>query len=260
MKKLYTLLFFSFALTLNAQNLAVNPTFADGLTGWNAGFSSKYTLPALVTTDGNDDKNSVMYDLPTATTGFYQEIPVAGGKPLEVSFYYKATGDDTDGRIWSNYTDADGVVVYQAGTIDDATPDPLRNNNEYLAPATTWTKHTVTVTTPANAVKFTLAVRAYKNGTVSFDQFFVSQGALSLKQNTISGLNIYPNPVTNGNLYISSDSNEIKAVTIFDVLGKQVLKANVSNQVVNVSHLSKGVYILKIIEAGQTASRKIVIN
>jgi len=64
-----------------------------------------------------------------------------------------------------------------------------------------------------------------------------SAAPLSVKQNEISGLNMYPNPVKNGNLYITSNSGEAKSVEIYDILGKQVLNAKVSNNTVNVSNL-----------------------
>jgi hypothetical protein len=84
--------------------------------------------------------------------------------------------------------------------------------------------------------------------------------ALGIKQNEISGLNIYPNPVSNGNLYISTDSNSAKSVEIYDILGKQVLNAKVSNNTVNVSNLKGGAYIVKINEEGKTATRKLIIE
>jgi hypothetical protein len=84
---------------------------------------------------------------------------------------------------------------------------------------------------------------------------------LGAKQNSISGLNVYPNPVVNGNLFItSSNAAATKSVAIFDVLGKQVIKTTVYNQLVNVSKLISGVYILKITEEGKTATRKLVIK
>lgn len=83
---------------------------------------------------------------------------------------------------------------------------------------------------------------------------------LSVKQNEIAGLNIYPNPVTKGTLYITSNSSEAKSVAIFDVLGKQVLNVKTSNNAVNVSSLKGGVYILKITEDGKTDTKKLVIE
>lgn len=83
---------------------------------------------------------------------------------------------------------------------------------------------------------------------------------LSLKQNTISGLNIYPNPVTKGTLYITSNSASLKSVAIYDVLGKQVLNAKTSNNAVNVANLKSGVYIVKITEDGKSATKKLIIE
>lgn len=83
---------------------------------------------------------------------------------------------------------------------------------------------------------------------------------LSVKQNKIAGLNVYPNPVTNGTLYITSNSSESKTVAVYDILGKQVLNAKVSNNAVNVSNLQSGAYILKINEEGNTDTRKLIIE
>ena len=83
---------------------------------------------------------------------------------------------------------------------------------------------------------------------------------LGVAKNQIEGLAIYPNPVTNGNLYINTTTNDVKDVVIYDVLGKQVLKATVADQPVNVSSLNSGVYVVKITEAGKTATRKLVIR
>jgi Secretion system C-terminal sorting domain len=82
---------------------------------------------------------------------------------------------------------------------------------------------------------------------------------LSIKENTISGLKIYPNPA-NTNLFITSDNNEVKEVTVVNVLGKVVLNTKVTNSPINVSSLTSGVYMVKVTEAGKTATRKLVIE
>lgn len=257
MKKLYTLSFALLAFTFaNAQNLVTNPSFNNGLTGWTAGPIAGYTLPTVETTDGSDSSNSAKYT-PTATTGFYQEIAITGGSQLDISFWYKSSGDNSDSRIWSNYKDASDVIVYQ----DVATgSDPLRSNNGYLPNASTWTQKTITVTSPTNATKLVLAFRAYSGSTVSFDQFSVVQTLLDVKQNEIAGLSIYPNPVSKGTLYITSSTNAAKSVVLFDVLGKQVLKTTTSNNSINVSGLKNGVYIIKITEDGKTDTQKLIIE
>lgn len=98
--------------------------------------------------------------------------------------------------------------------------------------------------------------------TITIDELKISTTtpSLSVKQNTIAGLNMYPNPVTKGTLYITSNSASAKSVAIFDVLGKQVLNAKTSNNAVNVASLKGGVYILKITEEGKTDTRKLIIE
>lgn len=88
----------------------------------------------------------------------------------------------------------------------------------------------------------------------------VTGGTLGTNNNNIAGLRVYPNPVTNGTLFIETTANAEKSVTIFDVLGKQVLNTTTTDSSVNVNSLNSGVYIVKITEEGKTASRKLVIK
>jgi len=88
----------------------------------------------------------------------------------------------------------------------------------------------------------------------------VTNGTLGTNQNTIAGLRMYPNPVSNGTLFIETSANTEKTVAIFDVLGKQVLNTTTSNNAINVASLHTGVYIVNITEEGKTASRKLVIK
>lgn len=84
--------------------------------------------------------------------------------------------------------------------------------------------------------------------------------SLGVAHNDIAGLQVYPNPVTNGNLFITTANNDTKDVQIYDVLGKMVINTTVNDQAVNVSALHSGVYVVKIVEAGKTATRKLVIK
>jgi adenylate kinase family enzyme len=76
----------------------------------------------------------------------------------------------------------------------------------------------------------------------------------------IEGLNLYPNPVSNGKVYITSKNDSDKEIIIFDVLGKKVLQTTMSSKELNVSNLSPGVYIIKIDEDQTTATRKLIIK
>jgi predicted extracellular nuclease len=76
----------------------------------------------------------------------------------------------------------------------------------------------------------------------------------------INGLTMYPNPVSGNTLYLTCTANAAMSVQIFDLLGKEVLKATVVNNAVNVSGLNAGVYMVKVTEEGKTATRKLVIQ
>ncbi|SHF92979.1 Por secretion system C-terminal sorting domain-containing protein [Flavobacterium fluvii] len=77
---------------------------------------------------------------------------------------------------------------------------------------------------------------------------------------SIEGLNLYPNPVSNGKVYITSKNDLDKDIIIFDVLGKKVLQTTLSSRELGVSSLSPGVYIIKINEGEATATRKLIVK
>jgi hypothetical protein len=76
----------------------------------------------------------------------------------------------------------------------------------------------------------------------------------------IDGFKLYPNPVTNGKVYISTSNNEAKKVLIFDVLGTQVLQTTILGSELNISDLDSGVYVLRVYEKNKVATRKLIIR
>ena len=78
--------------------------------------------------------------------------------------------------------------------------------------------------------------------------------------NSIEGLTIYPNPVNNGKIFISSAKNLSKTVEIFDVLGKKKLSTSLSGNALDISKLTSGVYIIKIAEGNTVETRKLIIR
>lgn len=88
----------------------------------------------------------------------------------------------------------------------------------------------------------------------------VSTSALSVAQNEIAGLNIYPNPVSNDVFFIETALNLEKNIVIYDILGKQVLNTTTTSTEVNVGGLNNGIYLVKITEEGKTAVKKLVIR
>lgn len=81
-------------------------------------------------------------------------------------------------------------------------------------------------------------------------------------ENTLDKVQIYPNPVTSGKIYISAETGSTKNIELYDMLGKRIFvtEMNGYQKELNVSNLKAGVYILKLSEKNNSITRKIVIK
>jgi hypothetical protein len=76
-------------------------------------------------------------------------------------------------------------------------------------------------------------------------------------------LGFYPNPVSNGKLFLTSKSTLDKEVVIFDVLGKKVIStlSKSSKEKLQLAGIKPGVYFVVIKNAsGKTNTQKFVIE
>jgi hypothetical protein len=96
--------------------------------------------------------------------------------------------------------------------------------------------------------------------TLSLSAQESKQQSKSQESASIEGLNLYPNPVSNGKVFITSKNDLDKDIIIFDVLGKKVLQTTLSSRELGISNLSPGVYIIKINEGEATATRKLIVK
>lgn len=87
-----------------------------------------------------------------------------------------------------------------------------------------------------------------------------SYGQDAAANGSIDGFKLYPNPVTNGKVFINTTQNAPKEILIFDVLGTQVLKTTILGPELNLSDLDAGVYVLRVYEQNKVATRKLIIK
>lgn len=87
----------------------------------------------------------------------------------------------------------------------------------------------------------------------------VDCSVLSLKDNTLSNLSLFPNP-SKGKVTLKAQTNENAQVSIYNILGKVVYNKKQSlNSEMNLSNLKAGIYMVKISsEAKQTTKRLII--
>jgi hypothetical protein len=106
----------------------------------------------------------------------------------------------------------------------------------------------------------------YQGGTSSSDPSYIYIAKISAEiptsltqAQTISGINIYPNPCED-NIYLTSGLNRIKDIRIYSINGSLVLSQNLleNNNDINVSSLQKGIYALIINTGAKLIVRKLI--
>tara|TARA_R110001592_G_scaffold120499_7_gene324836 strand:+ start:1729 stop:2520 length:792 start_codon:yes stop_codon:yes gene_type:complete len=186
---------------------------------------------------------------------------IVAGNSYTITIWYKVVENDaSDSRIWSYWQDSSGTSVTDAAT-DGALRGP--DNGYFANNGGVWSKYEATVVAPAGATQFYFELRTYSGAVTYWDDLsFVNNGVASVKNNAIEGFATYPNPVTNHEFTLTSNSSETKEIAIFNILGKKVLSSSVSGvkATVDVSTISSGIYILKVTEDGKTATKKLVIK
>ena len=176
-----------------------------------------------------------------------------------------------EGIDTSNYSDLVLSFGHQKGTnagsneltVDVSIDGTNWNSLTYTRPTGSGTSNWILVT-PTGTIPSTNNLRIKFENPISnigfrIDDIKLVGTTLGITKNSIEGLKVYPNPVTNGTFYINTNANSTKEVVVYDVLGKQVIKTSTTNAV-NVSNLKGGVYIVKITEDGNTATRKLVVK
>ena len=181
---------------------------------------------------------------------------------------------DTDIRIVIKYqmdpvNHPTGLSTIWVNPVTNSTTEPIVDNTPTATTANTSTDNGTTAARnnldKIRIMKSALAKTPY----IILDEIRIANtwnqvsgpgAVLKVAQNEISGLNVYPNPVSNGIVYIKSNSSDAKTVSVYDILGKQLIQKEVSNGTLDVSSLNKGVYLMKVSEGAASSTRKLVID
>ena len=99
------------------------------------------------------------------------------------------------------------------------------------------------------------------NDTINFDVTVAN--SVSIQENEIEGLNIYPNPASDFVTIELTDANNEGQVEILNLLGQVVLTQPLNKDIssrINITNLDAAVYLIKVTSNGKTSTRKIVIQ
>lgn len=97
------------------------------------------------------------------------------------------------------------------------------------------------------------------NITTSFTMNVIGNAILSVDENALSQISIFPNPASDVLTLRVPSTVEITGTTLYDVLGKKT-NVSIANGQINVSDLARGVYILNIETNVGSLTEKVVIE
>lgn len=184
-----------------------------------------------------------------AVFGINADMGTNGGVPVDYEYSGVSLGNGSDGLIIECSGTMIDTVVWDGGTDF---PDPTGASMELSLTAMDADDNDL----GANWGEATSTYGGGDFGTPGSQNDFT----LSVDSFTANAFNVYPNPVTSGTVNITSMSNDAIDVTVYDILGKQVLHTQVENNTLNVSSLNTGIYILNMNQNGNTSTKKLVIK
>lgn len=96
-----------------------------------------------------------------------------------------------------------------------------------------------------------LTLSAYGQDTNNADSIFPKKDAT---------FKLYPNPVVDDVVYITTSKNSSKDIMVYDVFGEIVLTDRIYSKSLNISRLVAGVYVIQVTEDKKTMTRKLVVK
>jgi hypothetical protein len=198
----------------------------------------------------------------------YQKVTVEVGAEytFKIDSRSEAEGINSEIFILNNEIVNEDVLI--EGAARDANADSyFLIENDFNASKSSSTNDTFTtntfdfIATTTTAVIYVRSTDAIDGSNeVFFDNIsLVKKATASINDVFSSKISIYPNPA-NDFLQVSSEET-ITGIEVYNLIGKKVIsKSKLINNKIDVSHLSKGVYVLKVLSNDIVGSRKIIIE
>ncbi|MDG1715928.1 T9SS type A sorting domain-containing protein [Lacinutrix sp.] len=193
------------------------------------GFNFLARLDVTDATNGGDFSVGLSSSTSTATAIWATDLVY--GTTYRATVRYNQT--DGVSQLWIDGAASTDPSISSTGDVTTITQFALRQSDSSLNEAVLVDNLSITTTF---------------NETLSTGEF-----------TTNTEFRLFPNPTNTGIVNIKTTSNEAVNVTVFDILGKQVLSQTINNRL-DVSNLKTGVYILQLNQDGATTTKKLVIK
>ena len=166
-----------------------------------------------------------------------------------------------DGSNAATYTvDATAGTVTIVGSGAYIGLAKVTNQGEDGAPTNDTTVYSYVLSADGTTVDFT--IQGFNAGVASAEWIFKmtkNSDTAGLQDFAASSVKMFPNPASDV-LKFSSASNKALDVAVYDLLGKQVLRANAIQSELNISSLNPGMYFVNMTQGSSTSTKKLLVK
>ncbi len=227
------------------SNCPLGSSYANGNYVGDNGVTWNY----IESRDDNNDANSSGIDMPAIML----RREITEGSMLSAISGTNGVGEITM-KLYKGFTSTilRQVDVYVNGTLYGTSPG-FNDNAE----------HVYTISGINESGDVLIEIKNTKSVQIIVDDVQWSQNNLTLSvvKNEIINFSLFPNPVKEGRFVIKTSNNDPKKVQIYSLLGQKVYQNYVkSNELIDVSHLNQGFYLVRVEENGKIATRKLIVN
>ncbi len=252
-------------------------------TGKEIGFNARYEpydTPGVGLTDG--DAVGVTDDPPTGsdpyTNGvqgyhisdvdgnfileFDPIVSYSDGPSFSIDYFVTETGYEGDGTV--NESGSDRLRIYVIDFEDNSEYDIIDttgNDINDLGIEGQWINGFVELpgfVFGGRTFQLVIEVRCNSSAEAFFFDNVIYNGILDVNENKNMTFSLFPNPATTGFVIIKSKIEGDKKITVFDVLGKEVINTTITDNRLNISTLTSGVYFIKISQGVASTIKKLV--
>ena len=173
------------------------------------------------------------------------------GVPPFVWYKFTATQDGTLDVTYSDVSNGPGAPVYASSNGENATAADLifetGNGNNMCGP---------TNSTSINTVSGTTYYVAVTNGGAFDVTLDITSSILSTNNFSLSNISLFPNPTTDILNIKVPNGVELNAVNVYSILGNN-MNINLSDNTIDMSALSRGMYLVNLETSEGTITQKV---
>ncbi|MCB4808270.1 T9SS type A sorting domain-containing protein [Tamlana sp. 62-3] len=215
----------------------------------NVGFSqiTFFACASSFTTNAPNEYNLILEGTDATGRNYYQSNPISGDQPCSAgACEFRIAWNEAQSRweillVQNNIDFSDAVVVYHNETASSPNPPSLNLG--------TW------IDTTGSCGGTLTESNGNLSGDVQDDLTLSNTDNITLSRS----IQVYPNPAQKM-IFVQSNGLNIERLALYSVLGK-VVNVPIKNYEINVSNLTKGIYLLRIdAENNKNLIRKVVVN